>query len=364
MFCGVYQGRKVLVTGSTGFKGMYLSFFLKKLGAEVYGTALPMPELSLWGMCRRELPAETFYCDIRDKEKLEKIIKEIRPEIVFHLAAQSLVRRSYIDPLETFSVNIMGTANILECCRNCESIRSIVVITSDKCYENRETLVPYKESDPMGGYDPYSASKGCTELIVSSCRRSFFPVEKYEKSHQTLLGSCRAGNVVGGGDYACDRLVPDLIRGAVENRETVLRNPSSVRPWQHVFEPLSGYLLLGAELFRGKKEFAQGWNFGPEKENIVSVADAAGSLQKYWNKIRIKTVPSEDQPHEANLLLLDSSNAREKLLWKSIWNMEKTFMATAQWYRACHEKDENILIPQLEEYISDADKANVIWSMP
>ena len=351
MFGGIYQGRKVLVIGSTGFKGMYLSFFLKKLGAEVFGIALPMPELSLWGMCRNDLPAETFHCDIRDKDKLGKIIKEFRPEIVFHLAAQSLVRKSYIDPLETFSVNVMGTANILECCRECESIRSIVVITSDKCYENRETLEPYKESDPMGGYDPYSASKGCTELVVSSYRRSFFPVEKYGKNHKVLLGSCRAGNVVGGGDYACDRLIPDLI-------------PASVRPWQHVFEPLAGYLLLGAELFRGKKEFAQGWNFGPEKENIVSVADAAGILQKFWDKIRIKTGPLEEQPHEANLLLLDSSKAREKLLWKSIWDMEKTFMATAQWYRSWHEKGENLLEQQLEEYISDAEKANVIWSMP
>ena len=364
MFGGIYQGRKVLVTGSTGFKGMYLSFFLKKLGAEVFGIALPMPELSLWGMCRNDLPAETFHCDIRDKDKLGKIIKEFRPEIVFHLAAQSLVRKSYIDPLETFSVNVMGTANILECCRECESIRSLVVISSDKCYENREKPVPYTESDPMGGYDPYSASKGCTEIIVSSYRRSFFPLDKYGKDHHVLLGSCRAGNVIGGGDYACDRLVPDLVRGALEGKETILRNPFSVRPWQHVWEPLAGYLLLGAELFSGKKEFACGWNFGPENGNMLSVADAAGLLGKYWGKIKTKTEQISGQPHEANLLLLDSTKARKELLWQSVWNMEKTFMATAQWYRACHEKGENILEKQLEEYISDAKNANVSWSMP
>lgn len=363
MFDGVYEGKRVFVTGSTGFKGVYLSFFLQKLKAEVLGIALPVPELSLYNICCGDKYLSTSFCDIRDKEKLEKILKDFQPEFVFHLAAQSLVRKSYAEPLETFSTNIMGTANILECCRNCESIRSVVVISSDKCYENRETLTPYKESDPMGGYDPYSASKGCTEIVASSYRRSFFPMEEYGKSHQVLLGSCRAGNVIGGGDYACDRLVPDLIRGAMAERETFLRNPSSVRPWQHVFEPLSGYLALGGKLYSGEKEFACGWNFGPDKGNIVSVAEAANSLQKNWDKIRIKVAPQKEVLHEANLLLLDSSMAREKLMWKSIWNMEKTFRMTGQWYRFWHEKGVNLLEEQLEEYIADAKKANVIWSM-
>ncbi|MBR2364083.1 MAG: CDP-glucose 4,6-dehydratase [Lentisphaeria bacterium] len=363
MFQGIYNKRRVLVTGFSGFKGAYLAYFLHRLGAEICGVALPVEEPSLCSIARIEKLLRCEYCDIRDREKLEEIIQNFKPEMVFHLAAQSLVRKSYKEPVETFSTNVMGTVNLLECCRICESIRSIVVISSDKCYENRETLVPYKESDPLGGYDPYSASKGCTEIVAASYRKSFFPVEKYGKTHQILLGSCRAGNVVGGGDYACDRLIPDLVRGALEGKETLLRNPDSVRPWQHVWEPLSGYLALGAELFSGKREFAQGWNFGPEKENIVRVGEAAGLLQKYWGKIRIKIYSSGDQLHEANLLLLDSSKAREKLSWQSIWNMEKTFMATAQWYSSYHEEGIDLLEKQYEEYIYDAVKANVKWSI-
>ncbi|MBO5760839.1 MAG: CDP-glucose 4,6-dehydratase [Lentisphaeria bacterium] len=363
MFDGVYEGKRVLVTGSTGFKGVYLSCFLQKLKAEVLGIALPMPELSLYNICRKEKSFSTLFCDIREKEKLEKILKEFQPEIVFHLAAQSLVKKSYTEPVETFSTNIMGTVNILECCRKCESIRSIIVISSDKCYENRETFTACKESDPMGGYDPYSASKGCTEIVTSAYRRSFFPIEEYGKSHHVLLGSCRAGNVIGGGDYAENRLIPDLVRGTLEERETILRNPASIRPWQHVFEPLSGYLALGAKLYSGEKDFAEGWNFGPGADQNISVGMASLLLQKYWDKVRIKEVQEKTLQHEAGLLFLDSSKAGEKLQWKSTWNIEKTFQMTAQWYSSYHEKGINLLEEQLQEYIFDAQKENILWSI-
>lgn len=367
MFGGIYQGKKVLITGSTGFKGSYLAVFLNLLGAECCGIGLPMPEKSHFDLCGAGKFCPTVYCDIRNREKLNKIIRDFQPEILFHLAAQSLVRKSYYDPLETYSTNVMGTANILECCRNCDSLRAVVVISSDKCYQNREISVPYREEDPLGGYDPYSASKGCTEIVTASYRQSFFSPENYGHTHQVLLGSCRAGNVIGGGDYACDRLVPDLVRGALAGKETVLRNPFSVRPWQHVWEPLAGYLLLGEKLLRGEISFAESWNFGPESGNLVRVLDAACLLQKYWDKIKIRTDESchekERALHEAGLLLLDSSKARRILQWESVWNMEKTFKAAAQWYRRYHEEGVILSEEQLEEYIEDAVKANVQWSI-
>lgn len=364
MFGGIYLKRRVLITGYNGFKGSYLSFFLRRLGAEVSGIALPAEGEEVLS----EISAvDTFvrgeYCDIRDKEKLEFYFQKFQPEIVFHLAAQSLVRKSYEAPLETFSTNVMGTANILDCCRRCDSLRAIVVVSSDKCYENRETLVPYKEEDPLGGFDPYSASKGCTEIVASSYRRSFFSLEEYGKKHHILLASCRAGNVVGGGDYACDRLVPDLVRGALAGEKTLLRNPASVRPWQHVLEPLSGYLAVGAKLLAGEKEFAESWNFGPEKESIVSVEEAAFLLGKYWDRIAVTLWKEEEKNdlHEAKLLLLDSGKAGEKLKWKSIWNKEKTFEMTAKWYKSYHTEKKNILEEVLEEYLCDAGKAEVQW---
>ena len=364
MFQGVYGKRRVLVTGFSGFKGTCLSFFLRRLGAELAGTALPMPEPSLWKISGGERFLRGEYCDIRNLEKLEKIFAEFRPEIVFHLAAQSLVRKSYEDPLETFSSNVMGTVNVLECCRHCESVRAAVVVSSDKCYENRETLVPYTEKDPLGGHDPYSASKGCTEIVAASYRKSFFPPEKYGITHRLLLASCRAGNVIGGGDYAPDRLVPDLVRGALAGKETILRNPDSVRPWQHVWEPLSGYLALGAKLFSGEKAFASCWNFGPESACVIPVREASFLLGKSWDRIQVKECRNEEAPHEAKLLLLDSTKARTLLHWKNVWDAEKTFQATARWYRAFHEEGVNLLEEQLEEYIRDAKEQNLEWSKP
>ena len=264
MFRGVYKGKKVLVTGHTGFKGSWLSLWLIKLGAKVIGYALEPPTNSNHFELLN-LDMVSIIGDIRDRDRLNAIFKKYKPEVVFHLAAQPLVRYSYINPVETFETNVMGTINVFEACRITESVKAIVNITSDKCYENKEWIWGYRESDPLGGYDPYSASKGCAELVTSSYRKSFFNPEDYSKKHNTLLASARSGNVIGGGDWGKDRLIPDIVRAISKNEKLYIRNPKATRPWQHVLEPLSGYLFLGQMLLEGKTEFADAWNFGPNE---------------------------------------------------------------------------------------------------
>ncbi len=323
-FHDCYRSRRVLVTGHTGFKGSWLAYLLEqRLGSTVCGISLPPAELSHFNLLKLE--SESHLMDIRSPE-LERVFAEFRPEIVFHLAAQAIVRTSYSDPAGTFSTNVSGLVNVLEACRNTPSVRAIVVVTSDKCYENRETFQPYPETAPLGGFDPYSASKACQELAAQSWRRSFF-------GNGPLLATARAGNVVGGGDWAECRLIPDLVRAAAEGRTAVVRNPDSVRPWQHVLEPLAGYLLLGEKLFEGDSACASAWNFGPDSSGTVTVAQAAETMKAVWPAVKNRVEHNPCEPHEAVLLNLDCSKAREKLQWRPVWNAETAFRRTAEWYK-------------------------------
>lgn len=354
MFKDVFQGRKVLVTGHTGFKGSWLTYWLQHLGAEVCGYSLPSPtDPSHWNLLRLEIRSECS--DVRDFDKLLKVFSDFQPEIVFHLAAQPLVRASYHNPIETFSTNVMGTLNVFEACRKTESVRAIVNVTSDKCYENKEMIRGYCEEDPMGGYDPYSASKGCSELLTSSYRRSYFNNEVYGRSHQTLLASCRAGNVIGGGDWAQDRLVPDVIRAASQGETVHVRNPSASRPWQHVLEPLSGYLLVGQHMLKGQVEAATGWNFGPAEDDILAVREVVEHIKNCWDKVKANFGEVSDAPHEANQLRLDCKKAREQLRWSPVWDSSAAIKKTISWYREFYENGIMMTQSDLFEYMEKVE---------
>lgn len=361
MFNNIYSGKKVLVTGHTGFKGSWLCAWLKMLGAEICGVALESNTTpNHFELLENNFRSEI--CNICDAKKLQEIFADFQPEAVFHLAAQPIVRLSYKEPVDTFAVNVMGTVNVLEACRHTPSVRAVVAISSDKCYENREQLKGYTENDPMGGYDPYSASKGCTELVISSYRRSFFNISDFGTKHHTLLASARAGNVIGGGDWACDRLVPDIMKSAAEKKEAVIRSPKSVRPWQHVLEPLSGYLLLGEKLLSGDTSSAEAWNFGPDDNGVVCVEQAADALKSFWSDISLKIDPPKDQPHEAKLLLLDCTKAAERLNWKGVLTLQQAFEMTSAWYRSFYTENLTLTLPQIEQYISLAQQKNLSWT--
>ena len=355
MFGGVYQGRRVLVTGHSGFKGSWLCAWLERLGAEVCGVSLP-PEtapnhFSLLGSAVR-----SEWCDVRDAAKLAAAVRAFRPEILFHLAAQPLVRLSYREPAETFSTNVAGTVNLLEAARCVETLRAVVVVTSDKCYRNRERHAGYREDEPLGGHDPYSASKGCQEIVAASYRDSFFAPAG------VLLATARAGNVIGGGDWAADRLVPDLIRAAAKGETESLRSPDAVRPWQHVLEPLSGYLELGRRLFRGETACADAWNFGPAEEEAVTVGEAAELLKRSWPKIAFRFAPPPGAPHEAKLLRLDCSKAERGLGWRGVWSTGEAFRHTAGWYRDYYETGRVDTGADLDAYCADAVRKGLSWT--
>ena len=356
LFGGVYSRKRVLVTGDTGFKGSYLAYWLTTLGAEVLGVSLPAPEGDSHFSLLPERSWKTHFCDIRNREELREIVSSFCPEIVFHLAAQPLVRLSYAESAATFDTNVTGTMNLLEAIRHTPECRSVVIITSDKCYENREDGVPCVETDPMGGFDPYSASKGCAELLVSCYARSFFA------SGSTLVASARAGNVIGGGDWAADRLIPDLMRAAASGREAVLRNPNAHRPWQHVLEPLSGYLHLGAYLYSGDRSFVGGWNFGPADNETLPVQEVAARIRKFWPRFQYRIEADANAPHEATLLRLDCSKSRKYLNWHGVWDIDKTLEMTAKWYAAFYDKQKIVSGEMLQEYISDASKKGLIWT--
>ena len=308
-----------------------------------------------------DLPIKSVIGDIRDIDNLTRVFDRFQPEIIFHLAAQPLVRRSYDDPAETFKTNVMGTVNIFEACRRISSVRAVINITSDKCYENREWPWGYRENDPMGGYDPYSASKGCAELVTSAYRNSFFNLAEYNRKHYTLLSSARAGNVIGGGDWAKDRIMTDMMKAVSEGENLYIRNPRATRPWQHVLEPLSGYLLLGQKLLEGKTEFAEAWNFGPNDDGSVPVLRMVKQMRKTWNKIDYQIEQDENNPHEADLLKLDSSKARMKLNWKGVWGSRTTFAKTAEWYQCYYENQQVITQKQLKEYVADTSQMGLTW---
>ncbi len=324
-----WHGKKVFITGHTGFKGGWLTFWLKLLGASVTGYSLaPMQEPNFFSLTKIADNISSTIGDILNQDLLTQTLQEVQPEIILHLAAQPLVRYSYDNPIETYAVNVMGTAHLLEAARKLSNLKAIVVVTSDKCYENQEWLWGYRESDPMGGYDPYSSSKGCTELVVSAYRRSYF------NEKNIALASVRAGNVIGGGDWAKNRLVPDLMRAFANHEVAALRHPHAYRPWQHILDLLTGYLLLTKRLYQEGLNFAGPWNFGPSEENIISVGDVADLCAKFWgDDAKWQTVEARTL-HEAILLKLDCNKSRALLGWSPRWNIQNSLKATVEWYRA------------------------------
>ena len=360
MFNKLYSGKKVLVTGHTGFKGSWLTEWLLDLGAQVCGIALePATSPSLFKVLELEKRIEHHIIDIRELSSIKTCIDNFQPEVVFHLAAQPLVRLSYEEPAATWETNVMGTVNVLETIRNCSSVKSCVIVTTDKCYENKEWCWGYREIDPVGGHDPYSASKGAAEIVVSSYRRSFMS----EKS-TCSLASARAGNVIGGGDWSSDRIVVDFVKSIQDDRPVCLRNPNATRPWQHVLEPLSGYLLLGANLLEGGS-CDEAWNFGPPDSSVVPVIDLAKRLVSEWGKGSVETIGNNGQPHEAGLLKLDCSKAKSKLNWSSVWGIDDTVKETVKWYSSFYENQEMVAITQRQimSYQKAAIKKNIPWAM-
>jgi len=329
---GSYRNKKVFVTGHTGFKGSWLSLWLQRLGADVKGYSLaPDTDPNHFGLLNLLVASEIN--DIRNYQALENSLTSFQPDIVFHLAAQPLVRLSYQDPLGTFSSNVMGTANLLQAVRSCPGVRAVVVITTDKVYENTEQEKGYTETDPLGGYDPYSASKACAELVTQSYLRSYFHPNDYGKKHSTLVASARAGNVVGGGDWATDRLIPDIVRSAVTGQALRIRYPASTRPWQHVLDCLHGYLLLGERLLSGDTSAATAWNFGPLHYAHIPVREVVRIASEYFPSLQAKYL-SEEIPHEAGKLHLDVSKAAEQLNWKPLYNEADLFREIFDWYSA------------------------------
>lgn len=360
IFNNFYKGKRVLVTGHTGFKGSWLSIWLHALGAEVVGIALdPASDRDLYVVSGigDKIHAD-IRADIRDGEKMKEIFAKYNPEIVFHLAAQPLVRLSYETPVETYQTNVMGTINIMEAIRTTESVKVGVMITTDKCYENREQLQGYKETDPMGGYDPYSSSKGCCELAIASWRNSFFNPWDYT-SHGKAIASVRAGNVIGGGDWAKDRIIPDCIRAIEADKPIVIRSPKSVRPWQHVLEPLSGYMLLAKKMWDDPISYCEGWNFGPNPESISTVWDVATKVVERYGKGTLKDVSDPKSPHEAKLLTLDISKARQRLGWTPRLTLDQSIALTVDWYKKYNaDPCINLCILQVGTFINTQNHPN------
>ena len=362
LFSGIYRDKKVLVTGHTGFKGSWMALWLKMLGARVYGYSLKPPtQPNHFEILNPQIISREG--DIRDLNALSAFMNEVNPDIVFHLAAQALVRTSYKDPIETYSTNVMGTLNILEVCRKIDSIKAIVNVTSDKCYENKEWNWGYRENDPMGGFDPYSSSKGCSELLTSSFRNSFYNLSEFEKSHHILLASARAGNVIGGGDWAMDRLIPDIVKAASTQSNVLVRNPRATRPWQHVLEPLSGYLTLGWRLLEGKKEYAEGWNFGPANGYNLSVEDIVNYSKPFWDAIEVEYMQNATNAHESNLLMLDCSKANKVMKWKPVWDIDTTIKKTIRWYKNYYTSNTINTVDDILNYVKEAKEIGLIWSI-
>jgi len=362
LFGGVYKNKKVLLTGHTGFKGSWLALWLQQMGAIVYGYSLENED-EVNHLSLLNLDIEEKIDDIRNSEILQQYFNEIQPDIVFHLAAQALVRKSYDDPVETFSTNVMGTLNIFEASRKTPSVKAIINVTTDKCYENKEWEWGYRENEAMGGYDPYSASKGCSELLTSSYRNSYFNNNDYGEKHDVLLASGRAGNVIGGGDWAADRLIPDIIKAAAIKKTVLIRNPLATRPWQHVLEPLSGYLTLGYKLLQKEISVADGWNFGPDIHSNLQVGDIVKLSNEYWSAIQTEISKNTNEHHEANLLMLDCTKANKTLKWKAVWDLDKTIDKTISWYKSYYENNKVLSLEDLTEYISDAQSANILWAI-
>jgi len=327
-----WKGKRVFLTGNTGFKGSWLTIWLEMLGAQVHGFALPPPtDPSLFGLAGLDKSSSWTVGDVRDRPAVLAAMVSAEPDIVIHMAAQPLVRESYLDPVGTYATNVMGTVHVLEAVRTCPSVRAVIVVTTDKCYENQEWPWGYRENEPMGGYDPYSNSKGCAELVTSAYRRSFFNRLEYGNKHCVALASARAGNVIGGGDFAQDRLIPDIIRAIDGGEQVLIRSPHAIRPWQHVLEPLSGYLVLAQKLYNGGTAFAEGWNFGPNDSDARPVNWIVENLCLLWPGSKGFRIDTNPQPHEATYLKLDISKARTNLGWGPVWNLETTLQKIVEW---------------------------------
>ncbi len=335
IYDGFYKRKRILITGHTGFKGSWLSIWLHELGAEVIGVGLePFSDKDNFVLSGigKKIEAD-IRADIRDGQKMKEIFAEYKPEIVFHLAAQPLVRLSYEKPVETYETNVMGTINVMEAIRATNSVKVGVMITTDKCYDNKEKLQGYKETDPFGGYDPYSSSKGACEIAIQSWRRSFFNPKDYGKKHTMSLASVRAGNVIGGGDWALDRIIPDCIRALEAGKTIEIRSPKAIRPWEHVLEPLSGYMLLAQKMWEHPMDYCEGWNFGPENESVSTVWEVATALIKNFGHGKLKDCSDTNAVHEANLLMLDITKAKKRLGWKPRLNTMQTMQLVTDWYK-------------------------------
>ena len=352
-----WKNKKVLITGHTGFKGSWLSLYLQHFGAEVIGISLDPPtNTSLYEKANVSEGMTSLRQDIRDLEAVKNIFQLHKPEIVFHMAAQALVRYSYLNPVETYETNVMGTMNILEGIRSINTVRAAVMVTSDKCYKNKEKDEGYSENDPMGGHDPYSSSKGVAELLISSYRNSYFPLDSYDE-HRTAIASVRAGNVIGGGDWAKDRLIPDIIKAFQNRKEVKIRNPNAVRPWQHVLEPLSGYIQLAELLSNSGTKYAEAWNFGPLKEDAHSVKWVVEKITELWGNNASWMIDESEHPHEANYLKLDSSKAFKRLNWQPKWNLDQTLLKIVEWHKAeqTNGKYKDLCLNQINEYLCEKE---------
>jgi len=344
-----WQGKRVFLTGHTGFKGSWLSLWLASLGAEVKGYALnPPTSPSLFNEAKVSSIIDSQIGDIRDQNTLHESMVEFDPDILIHMAAQPLVRYSYEAPIETYEVNVIGTAKVLEVARSCPNLKAIVNITTDKCYENDGRSEGYKEDDPMGGYDPYSSSKGCAELVTSAYRRSFL------QEQGVGLASVRAGNVIGGGDWADDRLIPDILRSFEKSEPVVIRNPKSTRPWQHVLEPLSGYLVLAQKIYNDQNKYSEGWNFGPNEQDVKPVDWILNRMIGKWPNSSWE-LDSSSNPHEANFLQLDISKSEFKLGWKPVWELSHTLEKIIDWHQAWLNKEDmqTVCLSEIEAYMTD-----------
>lgn len=348
-----WSNKRVFITGHTGFKGSWASLWLTQMGARVYGFSIEPPSNpNLFEIARIESQVNSLHGDVRNLDQLKEAMQIARPDIVLHMAAQSLVQKSYLQPVETFDINIMGTVNVLEAIRQTRTARAAVMVTSDKCYENREWSWGYRENESMGGHDAYSSSKGCAELVTDSYRRSFF--SDPQAPYQCAIASARAGNVIGGGDWAQDRLVPDFIRCIVGNEQMEIRSPNAIRPWQHVLEPLSGYLELAQKLYEEGNDYIGGWNFGPSDEGVKSVSWIADKIVSLWGAGSWLNSSNEYQ-HEASYLKLDSSKARSQLGWSTVWSTEDALSATVEWHKGLLAKKDMTTesLYDIERYLSD-----------
>ena len=357
-----WNSRKVFLTGHTGFKGSWLALWLLSMGAEVCGYALDPPtDPSLYRLLGLDGRLRSVHGDLRDLAALESAMRDFAPEVVIHMAAQSLVRLSYQNPVETYAVNVLGTVHLLDAIRRTPSVGAAVVVTSDKCYENQEWHWPYREQEPMGGHDPYSSSKGCAELVTAAYRRSFFHSPGVGSAghagHQIAVATARAGNVIGGGDWAPDRLVPDIVRAFSANQPVYIRNPEAVRPWQHVLEPLAGYLILAELLYNFGPAFAESWNFGPADSDARPVSYLVSEMACLWGEHVAWHSVDDTKVHEAHLLRLDSSKARARLGWTPRWSLKQALVYTVEWYKAFYAGQDvaSCTLKQIHSYMQPAE---------